>query len=187
MLSECFKRKVKNRINNGEVIQIMLIGNIASGKTTIRNEIVEAFPDDFVVLSRDQVAMGYAQEYGISYQDTFLDKNHDQRVTQRFNDRVNEAFSERKNVIWDLTNLKPSERKERLSNNPHSYNVGIFMDTPLEECIRRSASREEDKIKQMPESIIRAKANDYSVSSEGFDLCYRIDSKGMHSVECKLI
>ena len=70
-------------------------------------------------------------------------------------ERTLQALEEGKNVIYDATNLSPYFRKQVLAQLPeHTTKTAVFVDVPVEECIRRQALRD----RKVPAEVIQKMA-----------------------------
>lgn len=118
----------------------MLIGVPASGKSTwIANQNFDI--SNTVVISSDNIIERKAAERGLTYSDVFQDEV--KAATAEMNDNLKTAISQRKNIIWDQTNLTAKTRKSKLAVFPEDYEkIAVFFNTPNEsEWHRRLSSR----------------------------------------------
>lgn len=137
---------------------VMLVGIPGCGKSTYAKSLEER---GYVWLSSDNLRtqMGFEQGKG----------NREVFATMEM--LVKNALSEGKNVIYDATNLKKSNRTSIL-NVVSEYNTekeAVVFTLPLRECIRRNNLRTGDA--RVPEEIIFRMKRGYQSPSyaEGFD------------------
>ena len=167
--------------NNNKLLRdyklcIMLVGLPASGKSTIRNKILNEFipnNNNFVVISRDDILEKHIANLGITYRESFGD--------QEFQDKINMEFDQLKtnsighNVIIDLTNLSKKIRENNLqpyktSDTNYLY-VAIVCKSSMKELLERNNAREETG-RNIPIDVIMSMIERYEdpVISEGFDI-----------------
>lgn len=112
---------------------IMLIGIPGSGKTTYSKDLAKEYNAE--VISSDRVRQTYI---GIEEKDVFPTVY---KLTV-------EELKEGRNVILDATHITPKVRKrsfDALDAYGISYEkVAIYVDTPVEECIKRVEKRNQD-------------------------------------------
>ena len=140
----------------------MLIGVPGSGKTTwIKNN-----KHDAVVASTDLYIERYAMKTGKTYNDMF--KELIGAATDQMNKDVAHAVQEKKDIIWDQTNLTAKSRKSKLSKIPKDYRkVAVFFPVPSD-LRDRLASRPG---KTIPDPVILSMINQLQppTKEEGFD------------------
>jgi|GEM_PF-948495 len=128
---------------------VFLIGLPASGKSTISDAFEKAgwlrFNKDALrkELYGDESKLGNAKE-----------------VNALFYSRLEEALRQGRNVLIDNTNVNTLHRKGSLAMaEQYGYDriTHVFLDVPLEECLRRNALRErkvpEEAMRQLAESL----------------------------------
>lgn len=112
---------------------IMLIGIPGSGKTTYSEKLIEEYQAK--VVSTDKVRQTYV---GIDEKDVF----------PTVYKLCVEEFKNEKNVVLDATHITPKVRKrcfDALDEYGVAYEkVAIYIDTPVEECVRRVEKRNQD-------------------------------------------
>lgn len=140
----------------------MLIGVPGSGKTTwIKNNKHNA-----VVASTDLYIERYAMKTGKTYNDMF--KELIGVATDQMNKDVANAVKEKRDIIWDQTNLTAKSRKAKLAKIPTDYHkVAVFFPVP-KDLRDRLASRPG---KTIPEPVILSMINQLQppTKEEGFD------------------
>ena len=112
---------------------IMLIGIPGSGKTTYSSDLSKEY--NAIVVSTDKVRQTYV---GIDEKDVFP------TVYKMCYEELNAGS----NVILDATHITPKVRKrsfDALDTFGISYDkVAVYIDTPVEECVRRVEIRNQD-------------------------------------------
>lgn len=147
----------------------MYVGVPYSGKS--RN--AKSLPldhDDWVYISGDKFVHGYAAAHGVDYGTAF--RLYGDEAYKRMNEEVNVAIRDRKNIVWDQTNLTKSTRKKKLARFPKEgyHKVAIVLPIPsIEEIDDRMAMRPEQYI-SLP--IVNDMIDSYEVPTlgEGFDV-----------------
>lgn len=114
---------------------VMFIGNSGSGKSTLAIELASAMWTPIV--SSDVIR----SEFSPRGDETDQDVNH--QVWPELRRRVEVLLLSPSNVIIDATNAQSPDRKAMIyflrQWTPNV--IGIWMDTPLDECLRRNARR----------------------------------------------
>lgn len=140
----------------------MLVGVPGSGKTTwIKNN-----KHDAVVLSTDDYIERSAEKQGKTYSEVFKDVIG--FATDQMEKDLVQAVQNKRDIIWDQTNLTAKSRKSKLSRIPKEYKkVAVFFGVPSD-LRDRLASRPG---KVIPEPIIISMINQLQPPSkeEGFD------------------
>lgn len=140
----------------------MLIGVPGSGKTTwIKNN-----RHDAMVLSTDDKIEAEAAKLGKTYSEVFGDAI--KRATSEMQVDLTRAVRDRRNIIWDQTNLTRKSRKSKMSQIPKDYHkIAVFFSVPPD-LRERLANRPG---KTIPEPIIISMINQLEPPSkdEGFD------------------
>ena len=110
----------------------VMIGMPGSGKSTYALELSKK--TGAVLLSSDDIAL---ELYGHN------NDNNGKEVFKEMRRRALVAVGEGKDVIFDCTNLSISARRKRIMFGKlnHCKVIGIYINTPFEECLRRNASR----------------------------------------------
>jgi len=128
---------------------VFLIGLPASGKSTISDAFEKA---GWVRFNKDAIRK---ELYG---DESKLGNSKD--VNALFYTRLEEALKNGRNVLIDNTNVNTLHRKGSLERAVvFGYNrvTHVFLDVPLEECLRRNALRErkvpEEAMRQLAESL----------------------------------
>ena len=130
---------------------VMMCGAPCSGKSTSSKK----FEDQgFVRVSTDDYIEAYAAAHGLTYGDVFekLFKSAEAMMYQA----LETAIREKKNIIWDQTNLSSKSRRYKMSKIPSSYEkIVIFMDTPLDVLLERNKIRFQETGKNIPDNVFR--------------------------------
>jgi predicted kinase len=140
----------------------MLIGVPGSGKTTW----IKGHRGNAVVLSTDDKVEAEAERLGKTYSDVF--QSIIKQATREMNDDLNDAIREKRDIIWDQTNITRKSRKGKLDKIPGDYRkVAVFFPVPPD-LRERLASRPG---KVIPEPVIISMINQIEPPSkdEGFD------------------
>lgn len=146
----------------------MMIGVPGAGKSTwISSEI----PNDgsFVVISSDAIIDQRAAEQGKTYSEIF--QAEIKSATAEMNLQLTSAIANRKNIVWDQTNLTTKVRKAKLSQIPdHFYTkVAVFFKTPDDATLKQRLANRPGKI--IPSNIIMGMKSTLQLPTlfEGFD------------------
>lgn len=150
-------------------IVYMLVGLPYSGKSTFTNSILEnENREDWVIVSSDKWIEHKAVLEGISYGDAF--KLYVDEAQTKMKEEASQAAAQRKNVIWDQTNLTPKVRKWKLGFfGVEYYKIGVvFPHISDDELLRRRGLRPD---KNIPDFVLRQMLSTfvYPEKSEGFD------------------
>ena len=111
----------------------VMIGMPGSGKSTYASNLAKK--TGAVLLSTDDIAF---EIYGHN------NFRNGKEVFKELRRRALIAVGEGKDVIFDCTNLSISARRKRIMFGKlnHCKVIGIYINTPFEECLKRNASRE---------------------------------------------
>lgn len=125
---------------------IMMIGIPGSGKSTY----VKSIPKEGVaVICPDEIREELTGDAS--------DQTRNSEVFDLAYKRMRFSLYLQGSVVFDATSLTKEARKKVLSYIPDRKNTTVeyvWMDTPLEECLKRNASRE----RSVPEPVIRRMA-----------------------------
>jgi len=115
----------------------MLIGVPGSGKSTW----IRSRSHDAVVASTDDKIEAAAAAQGLTYNDVFDAEIKAANAAMR--EDVKQAVKDKRDIIWDQTNLTAKSRRGKLGQVPKHYErIAMFFPTPDgEELARRLASR----------------------------------------------
>lgn len=162
----------------------LLVGLPASGKST-------SIPEDFdgFVYSTDRYIELRAKTNGCTYNQAF--QEFIGPATEHMNEQLDIAIRQRKDVIWDQTNMSAKKRRAALTRFPSSYRkicvcrVVPRDDAEWAELDRRILSREG---KMIPHHIIKSMADSYvePTTGEGFDEVHLYDIHG-HELSHRLV
>lgn len=153
----------------------VLVGLPAVGKSTTRAKLGNGF-----VYSTDSYIEKMAESLGTTYDAIFSE--HIKFATSFMNEGLNHAIYEKRNIIWDQTNLTTKKREKIIQRAKQAgYDVicHSFKSPETDEEIKiwkhRLASRPG---KVIPEHILASMLSSYSEPSmeEGFDIIHRIDT-----------
>lgn len=151
----------------------VLQGLPASGKTTHAKKLVQQ--GNWVRVNKDDLRA--------MMDESVHSKANEKRVIRTRNQIAIDALANGKNVVIDDTNLNPVHIKElsMLAEQMDAIFHVTFLDTPIETCLERNASRE----KPVPESVIWDMYNKYLkppdaelVKDEDLEECIIVDVDG---------
>jgi predicted kinase len=143
---------------------IIPVGIPCSGKTTLRGEYLEKYPD-MCVISPDDIRMKI-----LDYERTGIasDPSIEDEVWERAFNALARCTCMRKNIFFDATNLTVWAREQILDEIDDSYRkIAIFLDVPVSVALERLKNRE----RKVPEDRIRAMyaMMEEPSTCEGFD------------------
>ena len=150
---------------------IVLVGLPGSGKSTLRDRLVdEHVGDDFVIISSDEEIENLCADEGITYTegfDKFIGK-----ATHIMKQKFREAVNNGNNIIWDQTNLTPKKRRGILKQVPDDYfKEAISVEVTSIQLRERLDRRERETGKHIPPHVVENMAKSYlpPTKAEGFD------------------
>ena len=119
----------------------MMIGVPGSGKSTWIQQFLDSHPEEFVIISSDDLIEEYAQSQNKTYDQVF--KEYVGIAEKQMYENAKIAFDKNINVIWDQTNLNPRARSKKLRLVPNRYHMtAVVFSTPgVQEHQRRLDSR----------------------------------------------
>ncbi len=123
---------------------IVLIGLPGSGKSTLARQLMTAYPD-YRWVSTDRLR---AQLFGSEEV-----QGEWELIWQEVRSHFSDAVQDRATVIYDATNVKRANRREIITlgrSLGFPSLMGIWVRTPLEECLQRNQNRD----RQVPAEII---------------------------------
>jgi predicted kinase len=107
------------RFPEGRPLCIMMIGLPYSGKSYIREELLEE--KKYAVISLDDELEKEAINRDSSYNDIFADSNFVKAKYGELNNKLAKAVYGKENIIIDMTNLSRKSRKKRLDILTNDY------------------------------------------------------------------
>lgn len=159
---------------------VMMVGLPGSGKSTLAANFIAVgalapLPEEyqqFEYVSTDHYIDEAAKLHCKTYNDVFKDEI--KSATKAMNDSVKQIVSEKKNLVWDQTNLTIITRKKKLdffNNIPNSelyHKIAMFVDTDSRTCLERIENRPG---KNIPENIMISMIHSIQTPTvtEGFD------------------
>lgn len=156
---------------------IIMIGLPGSGKSTLAQKIYKENPSNYKIICLDDIRK---ELFGSE-----MENKDGFRVASIGRARILGALNAGYNVIYDATTVTKQYRKWCLNTN--AEHIGIYMNVPIEECLRRNQSR----ARKVPEDVIY-KMNHKLQSPElieGFDKIFEItldkDNPLCYNVYCK--
>ena len=145
----------------------MLIGIPGSGKTTwIKNQNFNT--DDTVIVSTDNIIEERAASKGMTYSDVFQDEI--KSATAEMNNNLKNAIAQKKNIVWDQTNLTVKTRRSKLAQIPDEYQkIAVLLSTPTKEELKIRLDNRPGKI--IPNNILMGMISQLDPPSklEGWD------------------
>jgi predicted kinase len=161
-------------------VVVILSGPSGSGKTTMRPEIMKLL-GDALILSIDDVIEEWAEEDGLSYEET-LQLRGDEARDELLN-RFEFALEIGANIVWDQTNLTADARRKHLNSVPSQYDrIAIGFSSPTELLLQRVFDRRDKTAKIVPGHAVRRQISSYEPPhfDEGFDqvlICHQPDGR----------
>lgn len=140
-----------------------------SGKSFLTEKIVKENPN-VVVLSIDNILERYAKQENKSYRDIW--STYIKVAEKEFNDTLDDAIKNKKDIIWDQTNLTSESRAKKLPKLlENGYSVdAIAIELSYDEWMKRISQRESNGGKTMPKTVLEDMAKSYESPKyeEGF-------------------
>ena len=150
---------------------MMLVGLPGSGKSTFIKEFLESREADIVVVSTDDYIQRKADAEGITYNQAF--NKYVKKASTNMKAMLKDAVEEKKDIIWDQTNLTPKSRKKKLKMIPADiyFREAVVFDIPDHVIEERLKKREEVEGKSIPSHIMDRMRESFLIPTreEGFD------------------
>lgn len=166
-------------MKTNQKICYMLIGIPGSGKSSIAKEIKSQYPD-VVIISSDIYIDNIALERGLSYSEVYRDTIED--AEKWASKQLENAIKNKKNIVWDQTNVFESARKKKISRmHQNKYDViAMSLELSSEELRKRHNKRKADGGKHISYKIIQNMVDNYVRPhyGEGFAEVYLINDIG---------
>ena len=125
----------------------MLVGVPASGKSTWVKDNV----GDCVVISSDNHIEILAEQQGKTYSEVFNEAIV--QASRLMREDLAEALIEKKNIIWDQTNLTEKSRRKKMKQVPKDYEkIAVFFPTPSEDELKKRLDSRPGKF--IPKGVI---------------------------------
>lgn len=150
---------------------IMLVGVPGSGKSTWINSFVSKSPEEWIVLSTDDIIEDWAKKNGKTYSEAFAILNF-KDIQSKFDFKLRNALQNKQNIIWDQTNIQANARKKKLMQIPSFYQTAaIAFEVSHDELMQRLTDRSNATGKTIPDDVIKNMIKNYQPpsKSEGFD------------------
>lgn len=168
--------KMEELMNTKQLHAYILIGLPGSGKSTwVEKLLASNSGNDFVVVSSDDILENIAKEKNLTYSDVY--KEYIGIATSKMKENFRNALINKKNIVWDQTNMSKKKRKGILSELGNDY-YKIAVDFSINPSIlkKRLKDRAEKTGKHIPWSVIESMGSNYNPPSkeEGFDEIIRV-------------
>jgi heterogeneous nuclear ribonucleoprotein U-like protein 1 len=149
---------------------IVMVGLPGSGKDYWINQFLKDSSEEWYVASTDGIIEAIAASKGKTYDDVFSAEV--KGATRQMNSEVAQAIKDRKNIIWNQTNMAPGKRKNILSQFPREYikkAVVVTVDRDIHD--QRLKNRAQTTGKSIPGFVVNNMRDSYVEPSreEGFD------------------
>lgn len=120
----------------------LMIGVPASGKTTWAKEKLKEL-DNAIYIGSDSIRL---ELWGNEQ-----DQQHNRETFQEVFNRIAKAAKEKKNIVYDATNISRKEKENILKLLTNDYTkIGVKMSTPIKDCYKRNLKRN----RIVPEKVI---------------------------------
>lgn len=120
----------------------LMIGVPASGKTTWAKEKLKKL-DNAIYIGSDSIRLELWRNE--------QDQQHNRETFQEVFNRIAKAAKEKKNIIYDATNISRKEKENILKLLTNDYTkIGVKMSTPIKDCYKRNLKRN----RTVPEKVI---------------------------------
>lgn len=166
-------------MKNTQKICYMLIGIPGSGKSSIANEIKSQYPD-VVIISSDIYIDKVAKEKGLTYSALYKDTIED--AEKWASKELENAIKNKKNIVWDQTNVFESARKKKITRmHQNKYEViAMSLELTTEELNKRHTKRKNEGGKYISYKIIQNMIENYTRPhyGEGFVEIYLVNDIG---------
>lgn len=151
---------------------VMLVGAPGSGKSTyIKNQMNIELDyldlDNPVILSSDHYIQKYADDHGMTYNQAFSD--YIKIAENNMQKDLTQAILDKKDIVWDQTNMSYKTRKNKLNKIPSNYiKIAVVFECDRETLIERNKNRVG---KTIPTAIIDSMLSSYEppLFDEGFN------------------
>jgi predicted kinase len=114
---------------------IMMIGPAGSGKSTWIKNFLASTDREYVVMSTDDIFVEWGQALGLNYSEAFNHFKYSE-IENEFDIRLASAIANRKNIIWDQTNLTIKSRAKKLKRFPSHYRKRAVVFNLPEEIVK---------------------------------------------------
>ena len=147
---EKMENEVTNESTTNPTITI-LVGPPASGKSTWVNKNKK----NSIIISRDDIVEKHAKNHGITYNETFGNKEIQKAVNTELESHTVKTIKSGKDIIVDMTNMSKKSRSRMLNRVPDNYTKNaVVFNVPKSELIKRLDNREKETGKHIPLNVI---------------------------------
>ena len=133
-------------IERKECEAVVLIGLPCSGKSTYRKR----YPD-YEVISWDDTMLELTEE-GNTYGEKFKNAD-DKAIRAAMNQKKQKLINERKNIIFDLTNMSKKSRNRHIANLPACYKKTAVLLLPCLDTINERNEARKTEGKHIPDEV----------------------------------
>ena len=149
---------------------IMLVGVPGVGKSTYIRKLMAQNPEkDYVVISSDDIIEELGAPDGLSYAEAF--NKYSGQAMGMMKQRAKQAFADRRNIIWDQTNLTPKTRKGKLQQAKGYRLFAVVWTLTEAEWSKRFNKRKAEVGKNIPAHVLKSMSQQFTMPSkaEGFE------------------
>lgn len=160
---------------------IVMVGLPGSGKSTAI-KISGITEEKTVVISSDDYIEFVAKATGLTYNEVFSDSIG--LANNHMDILLKQALKNKKNIVWDQTNLTIKKRQSILNKIPDDYNKQcIFMNAKFDEIKKRNSRNG----KIIPDHVLEQmhKTMQPPTVSEGFHSVFVMNEDGVDSIDFK--
>lgn len=165
---------IKNILNEGKPVLVVLVGLPCSGKSTWAKSFVE--DNNIQLLSRDQFIEDYAGKHNTTYHEAW-GKVNQKEIDRSYYYNLKKAISTKQSIIVDKTHLSNKFRKTTIKSFPNVYKkIAVVFNIPEDLRASYENTREDKKI---PSNVINSMKEQYDVSDIGseFDEVFWVHNK----------
>ncbi len=157
---------------------IVMVGLPGSGKDYWIERYIQSNPGkDYHVVSSDAIIEAIAAAQGKTYSEVF--DGASKQAMRQMNSEAAQAIADRRNIIWNQTNMASTKRAKILSQLPKDYvKTAVVVTTDPEVHEARLKARAESTGKNIPSNVIKNMRDNYvePTREEGFDNIIHVDN-----------
>lgn len=160
---------------------IALVGLPGSGKSTVREKIMKATNLDPFVYSTDDHIEAIGKACGLTYDEVFSDAINMAKTLM--NKKLSDAIAQKRNILWDQTNMSKKSRRRIFSILPKEYKVScisILLPRSISEWKELDSRLNSREGKNIPDHVLDSMIRNYQEPSldEGFEKIITLDIYG---------